>query len=101
MSKILKDLTIEEIIKKNVDYVYNIKLDSAISDGELETDSDSVPYGNTWVSAGSYPTDRALNRFHEKFTENPDENLEEIVDYITQDSDFWEKIKEIIKSGDF
>lgn len=61
-----------------------------------DTESDSVPYGDTYVSSGNYITEESIKRATEQWKD--DFSIDDFVkDYLLESYDFREIIMEVLK----
>lgn len=68
-------ISTKEEIKQALNEVYESYRDNQIEDGDYKLESDSVAYGDTYVSSGSYLSERDEERIFELFIEElEDEN---------------------------
>ena len=92
MSKCLNEITFKEIIEnclKESHQDYQDRYDH-------DTDSDSVPYGDTWVSSGNYITEESEERATEEWKDTFD-IYDFITEYLANNQDFEDKIIEMVR----
>ncbi len=65
-------------------------------DYDFEMEDDFAPYGDTYVSTGSEPTEESLEKCLEDFKEKMKEKLNEVVDELLNDERFYSELENII-----
>lgn len=92
MSKTLNQLTLTNIIEQAIEQSHQ----DYQNNYDHNTESDSVPYGDTWVSSGNYITEESEQRATEEWKDTFD-TYEFITEYLAENYDFCEKIKELVR----
>lgn len=96
MSKCLNQMDLKEVIETKIHDAFNDYSENY----DHETEYDSAPYGDTYVSSGEYITDRSMERCVEDFKENFDITTasEFVSEVLANDNDFLMKVIELVKS---
>lgn len=92
MSKTLNQLSFKDIIENALEYRHK----KYQEDYDHDTESDSVPYGDTWVRGRAYITEESEERATEGWKDTFDV-YEFITEYLANNDDFCEKIKELVE----
>lgn len=92
MSKTLNQLSFKDIIENALEYCH----EKYQEDYDHDTESNYVPYGDTYVSAGNYITEESEERATEEWKDTFDV-YEFITEYLANNDDFCEKIKELVE----
>lgn len=58
-----------KLLKDAVADMFDRYIDEMVSDGFVRTESNYVPYGNTYVSSGDYIDDCDIDRIKERFVD--------------------------------
>lgn len=92
MSKCLNQISLKEIIEKALAECH----EDYQNGYDHDTESDSVPYGDTYVSSGNYITEESEQRATEEWKD--DFSIDDFVkDYLLESYDFREKIMEMVR----
>ena len=92
MSKTLNQLSFKDIIESALEECHEDYQERY----EHETDSDYVPYGDTWVSSGNYITEDSYSKATEQWKD--DLSIDVFVkEYLLESYDFREKIMEMVR----
>lgn len=92
MSKTLNQLSFKDIIENALEYCHKKYQENY----DHDTESDYVPYGNTFVSTRYEVTEESEERATEEWKDTFDV-YEFITEYLANNDDFWEKIKELVE----
>lgn len=96
MSKTLDQLSFKDIIKTSLEEMYQDHDDNF----DHETESNDVPYGNTWVSAGEFITEESQIKCQEAFKQDFDiDNF--VKNYLLENKDFLDKVQEMVEKEEF
>ena len=96
MSKTLDQLSFEDIIK---DSLHERWIDHD-DNFEHETMPEYVPWGDTYARAFNCPTEQSEIRCEEAFKQDFDVD-DFITEYLQENQDFRDKIKELVEKGEF
>lgn len=96
MSKTLDQLSIEDIVKENLEKMYQDHDENF----EHETMPEYVPWGNTFVSAGEFVTEQSQIRCEEAFKQDFDVDYF-ITEYLAENQDFRDKLIEMVNKHAF
>lgn len=77
-----------KLLKDAVAGMFDRYIDEMVSDGFVRTESNYVPYGNTYVSRGDYIDDCDIDRIKERFVDEikyDDDMVVEVLDEVGLD----------------
>jgi hypothetical protein len=94
-----KQVTVKEALQWTADSIHET-LDGLwtkhCQSYDFDCDEDYAPYGDTYVSTGSYITDESDEKCREYFENNYDANA--IIDELKTDTNFKECLNELVKA---
>ena len=96
MSKTLDQLSMEDVVINSLKNMYSDHDDNF----EHETEDDYAPYGNTYACTGHYITEESEIRCREAFKQDFDVD-KFIEEYLTNDYDFRQKLREYVEQEKF
>ena len=96
MSKTLDQLSIEDIIKQTLEQRFQDHDDNF----EHETMPEYAPWGDSYAKVCEYITDESRIKCEEAFKQDFDVD-DFITEYLQENQDFRDKIKEMVKNLDF
>lgn len=92
MSKCLNEISFKDIVETALAECHKDYQDGY----DHDTESDSVPYGDAWVSSGNYITEESEERATEEWKDTFD-IYDFIVEYLANSQDFEDKILEMVR----